>query len=152
MNTKVFFGVLALMLIIAGTTTLFRNNRADSETPVCSQETLQCPDGTVVARAGSQCEFAPCPNTVAGATFTGTIKAYSTGCFADGICSVTVDDKVVIVTQGFRVERAVGKLVGVSSISDIGKKIGHPATVYAHRTSDTQYTLYGNSSYYVEVH
>ena len=43
-------------------------------------------------------------------------------------------------------------LLAAAKQPDIGKKIGHPATVYAHRTSDTQYTLYGNSSYYVEVH
>lgn len=88
-------------------------------------------------------------------TFTGTISAVSTACFADGICSVTVDGKEVILLAGLRVAPvpAVGTLKGVDSIGDLEKEIGSKARVYAAKTSegDADYTLYGNASYYVEV-
>ncbi len=85
-------------------------------------------------------------------TFSGKITAYSTGCFVDGICSVTVGDKVVIITAGFRMNvPPVGTLQGVESIGDLETKIGHTATVYAHKNSSKEYTLYGKASYYVKV-
>ncbi len=85
-------------------------------------------------------------------TFSGTITAYSTGCFADGICSVTVDDKKVIITAGFRISPPpVGKLLGVDSIGDLENKIGWHANVYATTTPEGDYTLYGSENYYIEV-
>ncbi len=83
--------------------------------------------------------------------FTGTIQAYDTACFADGVCSVTIDGKVVVLVIGFRDDRAVGALRGVDSIGDLESKLGAQAKVYAKKVDDTNYTLYGNSAYYVEV-
>ena len=89
------------------------------------------------------------------ATFTGTISAVNTGCFADGICSVTVDGKEVILLAGFRIPPIpeVGSLSGVDSIGDLEKEIGSKAEVYAAPTTegDEDYTLYGSTSYYVKV-
>jgi hypothetical protein len=82
-------------------------------------------------------------------TFEGTIQAVSTACFADGICSVTVDGKVVVTTIGWS-QQIVGSIRGVASIGDIEQKIGHHAHVYAAKTADG-YTLYGSTAYYVEV-
>jgi hypothetical protein len=96
-------------------------------------------------------------------TFSGTIKAVNTGCFADGICSVTVDDKEVIVLQGFRGmgdDVKLGRIIGADSIGDIETMIGQHANVYASSVKDEFfsdssgmkfYTLYGNNDYYIEI-
>jgi hypothetical protein len=60
---------------------------------------------------------------VKGEYFEGIISAYSTQCFVDGICSVTVGDKVVVITRGWARD-PVGTLQGVESIADVGSKIG----------------------------
>jgi hypothetical protein len=85
-------------------------------------------------------------------TFSGTVTAVDTGCFADAICSVTVDGKKVIIVTGGRMmagETNVGKLLGAESIGDI--KVGQHANVYAAPTPEGEYTLYGNTNYYVEI-
>lgn len=87
-------------------------------------------------------------------TFSGTITSVNTGCFADGICSVTVDDKEVIILTGWggmSPDAVLGKLVGVESIGDLEGKIGSHANVYAGLTPEGKHTLYGNVNYYVEV-
>lgn len=89
------------------------------------------------------------------ATFTGTISAVSTGCFADGICSVTVDGKEVILLAGLRIPPIppVGALTGVDSIGDLEGEIGSEAEVFAATTDEggAEYTLYGSTTYYVKV-
>lgn len=88
-------------------------------------------------------------------TFSGEIEAVNTGCFADGICSVTIDGKEVILLAGLRVAPVppVGSLIGVDSIGDLEGRIGATAHVYATTTTegDADYTLYGDTQYYVEV-
>lgn len=83
--------------------------------------------------------------------FSGTIQSVSTACFADGICSVTIDGKKIVTTIGWS-QAIVGSIKGsVTSIGDIEtNKIGARANVYAQKTTDG-YTLYGNSGYYIEV-
>ena len=86
-------------------------------------------------------------------TFSGTISAVDTGCLADAVCSVTVDGKKIILVKGGRAlppDTIVGKLIGVA-IGDLKQKIGAYANVYAGLTPEGDYTLYGNSDYYVEV-
>lgn len=87
------------------------------------------------------------------ASFSGVISAVDTGCFADAICSVTVDGKTVILLTGMRLGEVpeVGTLKGVESIGDLEGKIGSTAKVYAAKTPEGDYTLYGNTNYYVEV-
>ena len=86
-------------------------------------------------------------------TFEGTISAYDTSCFSDGVCSVTVGGKKVILVTGGRAMagNTVGKLIGVGSISDLGNKIGATADVYALPLDNGDYTLYGDAGYYVKV-
>lgn len=86
---------------------------------------------------------------VSGERFSGTISAYSTACFADGECSITIDGKKVVTTRGWSQE-VVGSLKGVASIGDIETKLGAHATVYAQKTEDG-YTLYGNKDFFVDV-
>ncbi len=83
--------------------------------------------------------------------FEGTIQAVSTACYADGICSVTIDGKIVVTTIGWT-GGALGSIKGtVNNIGDIQtSKIGARAKVYAKKTADG-YTLYGNTNYYIEV-
>jgi hypothetical protein len=91
---------------------------------------------------------------VATPTFSGTIQAVETACFADGICSVTIDGKKVILIAGFRMSPPpVGSLKGVDSIGDLEEKVGATARVYAARATEEgyDYTLYGSSKYFVEV-
>jgi hypothetical protein len=92
-------------------------------------------------------------NNEQAATFTGTISAVDTGCFADAVCSVTVGGKKVILVTGMRLgaPQEVGTLKGVESIGDLEAKIGSNAKVYAAKTTDGEYTLYGDADYYVEV-
>jgi hypothetical protein len=89
-----------------------------------------------------------------GETFSGTISAVDTGCFVDAVCSVTIDGKKVILVQGGRAmagDTNVGKLMGVESIGDLEQNMGAYANVYAAKTPGGDYTLYGNTEYYVEV-
>lgn len=87
-------------------------------------------------------------------TFSGTVSAVDTGCFADAVCSVTIDGKKIILVQGGRglpPDTVVGKLIGVDSIGDLEGKMGAFANVYAGLTPEGDYTLYGNSNYFVEI-
>ncbi|HEY0011096.1 MAG TPA: peptidoglycan-binding protein [Candidatus Paceibacterota bacterium] len=88
-------------------------------------------------------------------TFTGKIESVDTGCFADGVCSVTVDGKKVVLLTGMRIAPIppVGSLKGVDSIGDLEGKINARAEVYAHpvRDGDGDFTLYGSTGYYVKV-
>lgn len=88
----------------------------------------------------------------ATASFTGKISAVDTACFADGVCSVTIDGKKVTLLAGLRIVPIppVGSLQGVDSIGDLEGKIGSTAEVYAAKDGE-DYTLYGNTSYYVKV-
>jgi hypothetical protein len=81
--------------------------------------------------------------------FEGIITAYSTACFADGECSITVDGKKVVTTLGWT-QMTVGAVTGVPDFGSVGQKIGSRAHVYAKKTDDG-YTLYGSTEYYVRV-
>lgn len=81
--------------------------------------------------------------------FEGTITAYSTACFADGECSITVDGKKIITTIG-RSQIIVGEVTGISDFGSIENKVGAHAKVYAKKVAGG-YTLYGDTHYYVEV-
>lgn len=84
------------------------------------------------------------------ASFEGVIHGFRTDCFADGVCSVTIDGKEVVITVG-RSQEIVGQLRGVESVGDLEKFIGKKAAVFAKKTESASYTLYGNKNYYVEV-
>ncbi len=82
-------------------------------------------------------------------TFEGVVTAYSTSCFADGECSITVDGKKVVTTIGWS-QAVVGKVTGIPDFGSIENYIGSKAKVYAKKT-DTGYTLYGNADYYIQI-
>lgn len=88
-----------------------------------------------------------------GYRWTGKISAVDTSCFFDGVCSVTVGGKKVIVVEGMKAEptKEVGSLLGVESISDIENKIGKQASVFADKNIRGEYTLYGSRDYYIEI-
>jgi hypothetical protein len=138
MNKKSYltFGVIVLAVIAL---LLVRANWPE---PIIGPGTEdQRPQGKLVT--GSELE-----------TFSGTITGVDTGCFSDGICSVSVDNKKVILVKGGRglpPDTKVGKLLGVESIGDLEQNIGQHANVYAAPTPEGDYTLYGNNDYYVEV-
>ncbi len=81
--------------------------------------------------------------------FEGTVTGYSTGCFSDGICSISVDGKKIITTIG-RSQEILGKVLGIPDFSAIENNIGAHAKVYAKKVEDG-YTLYGDADYYIEV-
>lgn len=91
----------------------------------------------------------PSPIDTLGEIFEGTITAYSTACFSDGICSVSVDGKKVVTTIG-RSQEVVGEVKGIVDFGMIDGKIGAHAKVYANKTTDG-YTLYGSKDYYLQV-
>lgn len=87
-------------------------------------------------------------------SFTGTLSAVDTSCFADGICSATVGGKKIILLAGLRVNvPPVGSVRGVASIGDLEGKLGSTVRVYGAKATEEgyDYTLYGDSDYYVEV-
>jgi hypothetical protein len=92
----------------------------------------------------------PVPDAV---TFVGRIEHYDTGCFADATCSITIDNKkIILITGGRRISsEPVGLLLGVPSIGDLEKNIGKTAKVYAKKLDEQNYTLYGNENYFVSV-
>ena len=81
--------------------------------------------------------------------FEGKVTAYSTSCFADGECSITVDGKKVVTTVGWS-QATVGKVLGIPDFGSIEQNIGAHAKVYAKKTSDG-YTLYGSTDYYILI-
>jgi hypothetical protein len=81
--------------------------------------------------------------------FEGTITAYSTQCFVDGECSVTVDGKKVVTALGWHQE-TVGTVRGIPDFGQVAQKVGAHAKVYAKKTADG-YTLYGSTDYYIEI-
>ena len=65
--------LVGVLLIIAVTGYYFslqgnKSNSVNNPPVVCSQEAMQCPDGSYVGRTGSHCEFAQCPTPVATST------------------------------------------------------------------------------------
>lgn len=83
------------------------------------------------------------------ATFEGTVTAYSTQCFVDGECSITVDGKKIVTTTGWS-QQIVGTVTGIPDFGSIEQKVGSRATVYAKKTADG-YTLYGSADYYIHI-
>lgn len=93
-------------------------------------------------------------NLVNPVTFFGILKEVNTGCFADGECYVVVDDKGVLkhitITLGWT-QGVIGKIVGSESIGDLEKSIGKNIKVYVNKLDVDNYTLYGDTNYYVDV-
>lgn len=93
--------------------------------------------------------FTVSPPILSAETFEGTITAYSQQCFVDGECSITVDGKKIVTTTGWSQE-IVGTVTGIPDFGSIESKVGARAKVYAKKTN-TGYTLYGSSDYYIQI-
>ncbi len=70
MNTKTFAGSVASLIIVGmlafivwGAAMRFADHKKDTAA-ACTQDAMQCPDGTWVGRTGADCSFA-CPQTTA---------------------------------------------------------------------------------------
>ncbi len=145
-------------LIVVMTAVLIMTPRATAPQPLPEAEltAASSSDGTMIsedtAPDGQTASGTPSPtaNTSNPATFTGTLEAIDTGCFADGVCSATVDGKVVVVMIGWNRD-AVGQIIGVDSIGDLETVIGKTVEVYAAPTDDGGYTLIGSSEYYIKL-
>jgi hypothetical protein len=62
MNKKIVF-LAAVMLVAIFCLWYFARSRSVSSGVVaCTQEAMQCPDGSYVGRTGPNCEFTPCPS------------------------------------------------------------------------------------------
>jgi hypothetical protein len=83
-------------------------------------------------------------------TFTGTLEAVNTGCFADGECFVTVDNKHVTAIMGWSRE-TVGTIIGVEGFGDLEQYLGKQVEVSAQEVETGKYTLYGSEAYYIKV-
>lgn len=60
MKSTYLFVLILVLVVAAGAVYLFF--RTPTQEPVaCTQEALQCPDGSFVSRTGPQCAFASCP-------------------------------------------------------------------------------------------
>lgn len=81
--------------------------------------------------------------------FEGVVTAYSTACFSDGVCSISVDGKKVVTTVGWS-QQTVGQVKGIPDFGSIANNVGAHAKVYAMKAEDG-YTLYGSSDYYVQI-
>lgn len=104
---------------------------------------------------GAKTRSAMSAKPLAEPVLTGTLDAIDTACFADGVCSATVDGKKVVLMSGFRIPPlpAMGRIIGSDSIGDLEGMIGANVRVYAATSTDEGYafTLYGDKDYYFEV-
>ena len=76
---------IVLLFIVLGTSYVITSStmktpyKNQEEGVICTQEAKSCPDGSYVGRAGSNCEFAPCP----------TVERFSDICTQDADCVAT---------------------------------------------------------------
>ena len=107
-----------------------------------------CPDGVIQDVGPDGCKDHQINKDITE-TFEGIVTGFSTGCFADGECSITVDNKKVITTTGWS-QQTVGKILGVPDLGEVEKNIGNRAKVYAKKV-EGGYSLYGSADYYIEI-
>jgi len=74
LNKQLLWWVLIIIFILGNY--YFFINKKPNETIFCTEEALQCPDGSYVGRDGLQCEFTKCPNYT---SFVGTLRQDSSG-------------------------------------------------------------------------
>jgi len=127
----------------------------------CTMEAKVCPDGSAVGRTGANCEFAPCPVAPKnrGERFSGIITKINYECHVDGICSIKIDNRDVIVTQGGLrppgeniQPLAMGSLNGINLNGENEEDyIGKEVDAYVGKISENNYTLYGDKNYFITL-
>ena len=75
--------------------------------------------------------------------FSGTVLATDTGCYVDGVCTVTVDGTVVTTMSGERLHNPVWGQP--NSLPAVGRKVD----VFCVRTGPKRCALKGNAAYYL---
>ena len=77
--------------------------------------------------------------------FSGTVLATDTGCYVDGVCTVTVDGTVVTTMSGERLNNPVWGQP--NSLPAVGQKV----EVFCARTGAKTCTLKGSADYFLRV-
>jgi hypothetical protein len=154
MKNIVIVGGIAIVVLVAAYA-YFSQQQPSSSTVVDVQKTQtqqQNENGRVMEPQGTQeQQETPAPSgKIKAETFTGTLEAVDTGCFADAECSVTVDGKHVTVLMGWNRDE-VGSVMGADGIGGLESFIGKKVEVYAKDNLDGTYTLYGSAGFYVKV-
>ena len=105
----------------------------------------------------------PQPSSEDEVVFEGTLTGMDDGCLTDGLCTITVDEKLTILTEigGRRAptKEPRGQLIGISfgltGTTDARGYLGRQVEVYARKVDKprTPYhlTLYGSPAYYVKL-
>ena len=87
--------------------------------------------------------------------FIGVISEIDLGCWVDASCSMVIDKKKVVWSEGM-VEKpsgVAGNLIGFEfkDVSDKNNYIGKNAQVYAKKDSGGNISLYGSKDYYIKL-
>lgn len=143
MRKIIITSVIAFVLLL----TIFSYIKLNSSLPgfvnVTENGPVNSGEGEVVVE-----EEAPPSTSLKAEKFVGTLEEVNVGCFADGICSVLIDGKNVIVLQGWS-QNIVGSVNGVDGIGGLESFIGEEIEVYAQYVTEGEYTLYGDARFYV---
>ncbi len=88
--------------------------------------------------------------------FIGNITEIKNACWADGVCSIKVNDSWIITENGGErppniPQEIRGQLIGISFAEDTQKYIGKKVEVYAKKTDNNSLTIYGNKDYYIKL-
>jgi hypothetical protein len=156
MKNIVIVGGVVIVVLVAAFVYFSQQQKPSSSTTVdvqSTQQEQQNENGRVMEPQGTQEEAqeTPAPSgKIKAETFTGTLEAVDTGCFADAECSVTVDGKHVTVLMGWNRDE-VGSVIGADGIGGLESFIGKQVEVYAKDNLDGTYTLYGSAGFYVKV-
>jgi hypothetical protein len=69
----IIIGIIVALLVIAIGIWYFSGSKSASQNPpngvACTQEAMECPDGSYVGRTGPACEFSACPSTAPSANW-----------------------------------------------------------------------------------
>jgi hypothetical protein len=88
--------------------------------------------------------------------FTGTITEINNECWSDGTCSIEVNDKWIVAEigaehpPGSKIEIR-GNLININFTQDTNKYIGKRVEIYAKQLNSSNFTIYGDTSYYIKL-
>jgi len=155
---RVILFILLGLVVVAGSVFVgiqIGKSQIPNQQPVTVQPTIR-PTQTAVNPTILPTEINS-TNTTQGVKFTGIITETSNGCWADGICSIKVNDKwIVTEIGGLRPPNSKpeirGNLIGISFSQDTNKYIGKRVEVYAKQLeNDKNYSIYGDPNYYIKL-
>lgn len=156
-NTAILIGVLFVIALI-GTWYFYTQKmspvqQTPAPTPV-EDVKLMTPTDTPIPVV----EVSPSPVPLVDTRITGLISLNDPGCYADGICSISVgNSKIILATGGDRMmqeqtEKGLllkkdGKTVAAISDFAVGKKV----QIFANQLDGSTLTIYGKSDYFVKL-